>query len=107
MKTTRLFLPVVAAMLLGIPASAQETWKPIGTGLFRENFVHAFYMVSTYPEVEVEIMESEQTPGRYRIMNPYADYPDFIGSPGCYDGEYYITVDASDPERCYVEQSNT
>ncbi|MDE6331079.1 MAG: hypothetical protein K2L80_00595 [Muribaculaceae bacterium] len=107
MKTSRLFLPVLLGALMGIPAAAQETWKPIGTGLFRENFLHAYYTIASYPEVSVEIQESEQTPGRYRIMNPYADYPNFIGSPGCYDGEWYITVDASDPERCYVERSKT
>lgn len=108
MKLTRLALTLSATVALASPsmaAEAEETWKSIGNGLFRENFMHAFYNISQYPEVTVEIQESEQTPGRYRIVNPYKDYPDFIGSPGCYPGDYYIVVDASDPVHCYVETS--
>jgi len=108
MKFTRIVLPVLAAALISPTASAaEETWKSIGTGLFRENFMHSWYIYSDFPEVEVEVMESEQTPGRYRIMNPYANYPDYIGSPGCQEGDWYITVDASDPVHCYIETSKT
>ena len=108
MKFTRIVLPVLAAALISPTASAaEETWKSIGTGLFRENFLHSWYIYSDFPEVEVEVMESEQTPGRYRIMNPYANYPDYIGSPGCQEGDWYITVDASDPVHCYIETSKT
>lgn len=108
MKFTRIVLPVLAAAFISQTASAaEETWKPIGKGLFRENFVHGFYVYDQYPEVEVELMESEQTPGRYRIMNPYANYPNYIGGPGCFEGDWYITVDASDPQHCYVETSKT
>ena len=108
MKFTRIALPVLAAALMSPTASAaEETWKLIGTGTFRENFLHSWYIYSDFPEVEVEVMESEQTPGRYRIMNPYANYPDYIGSPGCQEGDWYITVDASDPVHCYIETSKT
>lgn len=106
MNFSRIALALAASTAIALPASA-ETWKSIGTGLFRENFIHAIYAYSEYPEVEVEIEESEQTPGRYRIVNPYKNYPDFIGSPGCYEGDYYITIDASDPVHCYIETSRT
>lgn len=108
MKFLRISVAIAAIAALALPGRAQEeTWKSIGTGTFRENFAHAFYTISEYPELEVEVQESEQTPGRYRIVNPYADYPDYIGSPGCYPGEYYIVVDASDPVHCYIETSKT
>ncbi len=114
MNFTRSAIALAACAVLCLPQSVSaaavegETWKPIGTGLFRENFLHVTWNLSSYPEVEVEIMESEQVPGRYRIMNPYANYPaELIGSPGCKEGEWYITVDASDPEHCYIETSRT
>lgn len=104
MKILRPLLVMAACVSLSVPAFA-ETWRPIGKGLYRESFMHAFYIISEYPELEVDLEESEQTPGRYRMVNPYAAYPDFIGSPGCYPGDYYVVVDASDPVHCFVETS--
>ena len=88
-------------------ADDTETWKNIGKGLFRENLVHVYWLFNQYPEIEVEIQESEQTPGRYRLVNPYANYPDYIGSPGCTEGDSYIYINASDPKHVYIEMSPT
>lgn len=110
MKFNSLALTIGAILAFAFPsmgAIEEETWQSIGTGIFRENFLHAFYNISQYPEVAVEIQESTSTPGRYRIVNPYKDFPDFIGSPGCYEGDYYIVVDASDPVHCFIETSKT
>lgn len=84
-----------------------ETWKPLGTGKYRDNFLVAFYALSTFPEIEVQVEESEKYPGRYRLVNPYQNFPDLIGSPGCLEGDHYVYINASDPVHCYVETSPT
>ena len=84
-----------------------DTWKNVGKGLFRENLMHVYYLYNEYPEVQVDIQESEQTPGRYRLVNPYANYPNYIGSPGCTEGDSYIYINASDPQHVYIEMSPT
>lgn len=110
------FLPAFTLLAAGallwgaLPAGAEETWKSLGKGYYRENALHTNYQFSYYPEIEVEIEESEQTPGRYRVVNPYKDYPsEYVGnnSPGCMDGDYYVVIDASDPEHVYMEPSCT
>lgn len=109
MKFLRIPLAIAAIAALAFPgrSAEEETWKSLGTGLFRSNFLQAFYTIGEFPEFEVEVQECEQIPGRYRIVNPYASYPDYIGSSGCFEGDYYITVDASDPVHCYVTTSRT
>lgn len=106
MKFFRIPVALAALAAIAFPGYAavdeEETWTSIGKGIFRENFVHAYYNISEYPEMEVEVQESDQTPGRYRMVNPYANYPDYIGSPGCQPGDYYIIVDASDPVHCWI-----
>lgn len=88
-------------------AAETETWKSLGMGKYRENFLHAFFYINQYPEVDVEIQESEQTPGRYRIVNPYVNFPDMIGGPGTLEGDHYMVIDASDPKHVYLEFSRT
>lgn len=106
----------ILASLLGVaiamPAMAVdepvETWTSLGKGKFRESFMHAFYQIASYPEVDVEIQECDQAPGRYRIVDPYKDYPNFIGTPGCRPGKTgYIYVNAEDPVHVYIETSQT
>lgn len=84
----------------------EETWKSLGTGELRDNIVNSWYSVPTTPVMQVEVQESEQTPGRYRVVNPYHNYPYDLGG-GAPTGEAYMVVDASDPEHCYIEPCPT
>lgn len=99
-------LAVVLAAGSGV-ASAQtadpeETWKPIGTGLIRDDIVTKFYFTNDYWEFPVEIEESEQTPGRYRLVNAYQNCPSVGG--GAFPAiNNYLVVDASDPVHVYIE----
>ncbi len=88
-------------------ADDSETWKSIGMGHYRDNAIHEYYGIYSWPEVEVEIEESETTPGRYRIKNPYVKYPDLIGGAYTLEGDHYITIDASDPVHVFIEVSQT
>lgn len=106
------FILAMATAAFAMPAMAQtsgdtETWKSIGTGQYRETSLHASWVFSSYPELDVEMEESEQTPGRYRLKNAYANYPDMFGGAYCLEGDHYIVVDASDPECVFIERSLT
>ncbi|MCM1110932.1 MAG: hypothetical protein NC336_06990 [Clostridium sp.] len=96
--------------LASTKAVEEETFVSIGKGTYRDNFVQSWWTIPVYPETEVEIFESTTTPGRYRVMNPYRDYPseELFGSPGVVDQkDYYITIDASDPVHVFIETSHT
>lgn len=96
-----------AARQTATRADNSETWKSIGKGHYRDNAIHEYYGIYSWPEVEVEVQESETTPGRYRIVNPYVNYPDLIGGAYTLEGDHYITIDATDPIHVYIELSQT
>lgn len=94
---------MAAAFMLGsLPADAQETWKAIGDGMLRDDVITGWYLLGSYFEFPVEMQESEQTPGRYRLVNAYKNCPS-IGGPEFPEMENYIVVDASDPVHVYIE----
>lgn len=96
-----------AVAMMAISATAEETWKSIGVGQYRDNIVHTWMSgINGFPQMDVEIQESEATPGRYRIMDPYKNYPYNLGGGAPEDGGYII-VDASDPVHCFIEMSPT
>lgn len=56
----------------------------------------------------VEVEESMTQPGLYRLVNPYgAAFP--YNEPGDYDADnnYYLTINAVDPTKVYIEESPT
>ncbi len=87
---------------------AEETWKDIGEGLWRDDTLFANYIFQSVPEFPVTLQESEQTPGRYRIVNPYSQFNrDYLYGTYLLDGDWYVVIDASDPEHVYIECSRT
>lgn len=80
-------------------------WKSIGMCKYTDDYVPSVFNVAsvTYP---VEVEESMTQPGLYRLVNPYgADYP--YNDPGDYDPDnnYYLTINAVDPTKVYIEES--
>ena len=56
---TKILMLAAASVGVSLGASADdETWTSIGSGSYRDNFVHTYYFIENYPEVEVEIQES-------------------------------------------------
>jgi hypothetical protein len=56
---------------------------------------------------QVEIEESVDNPGKYRLVNPYGEaFP--YNEPGDWDADntYYLTIDATDPEYVNLVQSD-
>ena len=88
-------------------------WTPLGKCEYSEAFLRYAYMDMECDPYGVEIEESAQNPGVYRLVNPYGEiYPkygffkdnDYLAKHG---GNHYLVVDASDPERVMIEASPT
>ena len=85
-------------------AKIPETFKSLGVGQYTEDtFTHLFELDPvTY---EVEILESEQKPGKYRLVNPYGEiFP--YNAPGDWDDsqDWPIDIYASNPDRVYFPE---
>ena len=83
-----------------------EVFKSIGKGLFTDGLVGTWFGA---PEVsyEVEIEESVDNPGKYRLVNPYGEaYP--YNEPGDWDAAntYYLTIDATNPDAVNIVSDN-
>lgn len=83
-----------------------EVFKSIGKGLFTDGLV-APWFEAPEPTYEVEVEESVDNPGKYRLVNPYGEaYP--YNEPGDWDAEntYYLTIDATNPEAVNIPQAD-
>lgn len=85
-------------------AVSPSPWTSLGKCTYTDDFITTFYNVQnmTY---EVEIQENDLTPGLYRLVNPYGKlYP--YNDPGDYDTskDYYMTIDATDPDRVVLNR---
>ena len=58
------------------------------------------------PTYEVEIMENTETPGLYRVMNPYSNsvYPYAEGD--CAPDGMYLVINATDSNRVYIPKQS-
>lgn len=79
-------------------------WVSLGMGLYCDDFIAPLFTKEgeaiTY---EVEILESTEKPGLYRLVNPYgAAFP--LNEPGDYDpnATTYVEIDATDPDGVFI-----
>lgn len=82
-------------------------WKSIGECKYTDGLISSLYNADPLTYL-VEVEESMTQPGLYRVVNPYgADYP--YNEPGDYDPDnnYYLTINATDPTKVYLEESPT
>ena len=80
-------------------------WKSLGMCKYTDDYIPSVFNVSVVTYL-VEVEESMTQPGLYRLVNPYgADYP--YNEPGDYDPDnnYYLTINATDPAKVYIEES--
>ena len=84
-------------------------WKSIGTGLYTDDFLTPMFYdpaeVPT-PTYEVEIMENTETPGLYRVMDPYSNsvYPYAEGD--CAPDGMYLVINATNPNQVYIPKQS-
>ncbi len=91
-------------------------WDPVkdasgaseaGIALYRDDFFTTFFGVSNV-EYKVEVQENAGKPGIYRLKNVYGEaYP--YNEPGDWDDskDYYLIVNAEDPECVYISTQAT
>ncbi len=79
-------------------------WTSLGNCQYTDDFFTTFYAVD--PETwEVEIQESVNQPGLFRLVYPY-DGKYYWNDPGDWDESktYYLEINACDPEGVYITQ---
>ena len=76
--------------------TGEDPWISLGMATYTEDCLTTFFDVAneTYP---VEVRQNKDNPGLYRIIHPYAAYG------AATDKEYYIEIDATDPEGVWIE----
>lgn len=88
-------------------AISPAPWKSLGKCTYTDGIISEQYGAES-PTYMVEIQENELTAGLYRLVNAYgAAYP--YNEPGDFDASknYYVVINATNPERVYIEQSPT
>lgn len=88
----------LAAMLAH--TQAQETWTAIGEGTYSDVVLSNLFSGYFNDPVTVTVEESDQTPGRYRIVNPWpgvTERPDLN----------YLIIDATDPDFVMIPQAQS
>lgn len=82
-------------------------WADYGTGYYREDCMTTFFGVDNLV-YEVKIEKNTVEEGMYRLVNPYGAAYGY-NEEGDYDAstDYYLTINATNPEAVYVEQSFT
>lgn len=84
-------------------AKIPEVFKSLGKATYTDDFVTTIFNAPNF-EYEVEIEESVDNPGKYRLVNPYGEaYPG--NDPGDWDDSrnYYLTIHAENPDCVYIE----
>lgn len=72
-----------------------DTWKNIGTGKFSDPAMVNMFNGYTTEEVEVDVEESVEHPGVYRVVTPWPTAPS-------HPEANYLIVDARDPEYVHI-----
>lgn len=85
----------------------KSPWVALGNCTYTDAIISELYGAPTV-SYEVPIEENFVTPGVYRLVNPYGEYYPY-NDPGDWDDSknYYMVIDASNPERVLLERSTT
>lgn len=84
-----------------------DQWTSLGMTTMTEGAVLPIYGVTSTPSYQVEIQENVNTPGFYRIVNPYGEAFPYYGQLGTHatERDHYIYLHAEDPAKCYIEEA--
>lgn len=86
-------------------ANTPTQWEDIGEGTFTDDITTLYeqYKPQSY---NVSIQKAVGKDGWYRIVNPFKNHPmvDDWDNIELIDGNYYIVIDASDPEQVHIPE---
>jgi hypothetical protein len=87
--------------------SGANPWKSLGKGLYTDDLVYPLFTKgnpsTTY---EVEIEEHSETPGLYRLVDPYGEAFEYYPYAVQYNSTS-IVVHAEDPDAVYIPEQTT
>lgn len=86
-----------------IPADGDK-WTRIGQADVVEDIVTSQYTQLPSQTLKVDIEESKETPGLYRLVDPYATFEGYENDHED-DHIHYIYINAANKSQCYVEES--
>ena len=89
-----------------VAEDATTGWKTLGTTTYKEILYSGSYTGNDTPaEIEVTVMESTTTPGRYYLVNPYATFQFRKNGVALPDHGHVhgIIINATIPTQVYVE----
>ena len=78
-------------------AGQENPWESLGYAMYTDDIMVGFLKEPKNYSYRVEVLANNETPGLYRIMHPCA----FFGADTSKD--YYIEIDATDPEGVWIE----
>ena len=84
-----------------------EKFQSLGMALYTEDYLAGLFTGMECLTYEVEIEESLDNPGKYRLVNPYgAAFP--YNEPGDYDDsqDYYLVINAQDPNGVFIPEQS-
>lgn len=86
---------------------AANPWKKVGEAGLTDAIVCSYYNVEVLTW-DVQVEESTETPGVYRVVNPYLNWEYNTANKGelVEAGDHYMIIDASDPDYVHLEYSN-
>lgn len=89
------------------PVGQSSPWESMGMATYREDIVASVFGVDNLV-YQVEIEKNVETPGLYRLVNPYGPAYGYNAS-GEYDDSknHYLVIDAQDPAKVNVIESYT
>lgn len=86
----------------------ESEWVSVGEADYTDGIIPSMFNIDvmTWP---VEIEENINTPGLYRIVNPYLEWPINIADGGddVQSGNYYIILDCTDPDAVTMPECQT
>lgn len=84
-----------------------ETWTSLGYATYVDDFVTTFFNAPSIA-YQVEIQENSELPGVYRLVNPYGKpYPYNVTGDYNANEDSYMVINAVDPDRVYIETSES
>lgn len=87
---------------------AANPWKKVGEAALTDGIICSAFAVDVLTW-DVKVEESTETPGVFRVVNPYLDWAYNTANKGqlVEAGDHYMIIDASDPDFVHMEYSNT
>lgn len=81
-----------------------HNWKAIGTGRLTDNFIAGYFLQKAVTTHNVTVEENINTPGYYRVLNPYENWAHSDDNTHDNDHNHYLYINATNPNQVYVEE---